>query len=402
MFPTISTVTPTTFATSVTSMAVNMPAVVDVGDYLLAMVEVRNSGTFTPPSGWVELDTQLGGGSVGKLTIFYKVADGDEGGTTETFTASTGTSAIWQVRKVSGADVTVPPESNTASGDVSSANPPTLSPSWGADDNLWVVIAGHAAASATAFSGAPTNYTGFDNDGASSGGAACSVATAYRELNASTEDPGAFTVSNNRWWAAATVVFKPASGSALTVATDSATDVDTVGAQLNGEILTIGEENADARGFVYGTTSEDNPGNVAPGSSGYASFTTESGDFGAGIFDAVVSGLSPDTTYYVRAWAQDGEGYVYGDQVEFTTDALIYGISGEVTLSGTGVESAIVRCIRQSDNMILAEQTTDSSGAYSFTGLDSGELYHLAVEYETESEKYNVLSYWDIEPVVTN
>lgn len=81
------------------------------------------------------------------------------------------------------------------------------------------------------------------------------------------------------------------------------------------------------------------------------------------------------------------------------TPPVVYGISGSVTLEGEPVEGAIIRCIRQSDNATIAYQESDSSGLYSFEDLEESELYHLCVEYETESLQYNALSYWDIAPV---
>ncbi len=77
----------------------------------------------------------------------------------------------------------------------------------------------------------------------------------------------------------------------------------------------------------------------------------------------------------------------------------IYAISGEVTLSGTPVQNATVRCIKQSDNTIITQQLTDVNGLYQFSGLDSAELYHLCVEYKTINQLYNSLSYWDIVPL---
>lgn len=213
-FPSITAATATGFATSVTSMAVSLPASISAGDLLLAFVEVRNAGTWTKPTNWNDISTlsQAGGGSVGKLNGFYKIADGTEGATA-TWTASTGTTAVWQVYKVTSWHGTTPPEAVTASGDVSSANPPSVTPSWGADDTLWMAVAGHTAASAAAFTAAPTNYSNFVNSGASSGGAAVSVASATRQLNASSEDPGTFTAGgSNRWWAAATIAVRPAAG----------------------------------------------------------------------------------------------------------------------------------------------------------------------------------------------
>lgn len=192
-----------------------MPATVDAGDLLIAIVSVRNALTWnTIPTGWNKISESAGGGSVGELSIFYKIADGSEDGGTATWVTSVGSSAAWMVIRITGWHGTTPPEVGTAaSGDVSNANPPTLSPSWGAEDTLWLAVAGHAAISAAAFTAAPTNYLNFANNGASSGGAAVSVAFGTRELNAASEDPGTFTAGgSNRFWAAQTVAVRPAAG----------------------------------------------------------------------------------------------------------------------------------------------------------------------------------------------
>jgi len=212
--------TQTQFASTVTSMPVTMPASVTSGNRLIATVSVRNSGTWsTIPTGWTQLAQQLGGGSASQLTIFEKIANGTEGGTTPTWVASVATTAIWQVQQISGAHASTASEVTTSSGDATSADPPALTPSWGTDDTLWIAVAGHAAVSAAAFTAAPTNYSGFQNNGASSGGSATSVATAYRQLNASSENPGTFTAGgSNRFWAAATIGVRPvASGGATPI-----------------------------------------------------------------------------------------------------------------------------------------------------------------------------------------
>ncbi|MEI9966161.1 MAG: hypothetical protein WDN67_00575 [Candidatus Moraniibacteriota bacterium] len=196
-------------------MSVNMPAAVNSGDRLIAWVSVRNAGTWsTVPSGWLEKGAQTGGGGgVGRLTVFEKFAAGTEAGTTPQWIHSTGTTAAWQVMRVTGAHASSALEMTTASGDSSAANSPSLTPSWGAEENLYLSVAGHAAISAAAFTAAPTSYTGFVNNGASSGGSAVSVASASQALTASPEDPGAFTAGgSNRFWAAATIAIRPAAG----------------------------------------------------------------------------------------------------------------------------------------------------------------------------------------------
>jgi hypothetical protein len=82
--------------------------------------------------------------------------------------------------------------------------------------------------------------------------------------------------------------------------------------------------------------------------------------------------------------------------VEYTTANYI--IAGVVTLNSVGVVGAILRCIRESDNVAITEQETVSGGVYQFDGLDTAETYHLAVEYEADSEQYNALSQWGITP----
>lgn len=217
-FPTYTTPTTTQFASVVTSMSVNLPASISSGDLLLAFVQTRYATSWTVPSGWNELASQVGGSSVGELTVFNRAADGTEG-STASWTAGTGNTAAWQVLKITGWDGTTTPEVGTASGDVSTANPPLLTASWGNPENLWLAVAGNAATSATTFTAAPSGYSGFLNVGASSGGAAVSLATSYENylgVGVASEDPGTFTVSSNRFWAAMTVVIRPSAGGATT------------------------------------------------------------------------------------------------------------------------------------------------------------------------------------------
>lgn len=214
-FPTAGTPVATNFDTSVTSMPVNMPATVNSGDLLIALISQRNPSTFTAgmPSGWTAFFSQQGGGTVGYQRGFYKIADGTEGGGTATWTASTTTSAIWQVIRVTGWHGTTPPEVATASGDATNANPPSLTPSWGVDDTLFITTAGNAATDeTTGFTAAPTNYGALQSNGASSGGATINIATSTRQLAASSDDPGAFTPNSNRYWTSATIAIQPAAG----------------------------------------------------------------------------------------------------------------------------------------------------------------------------------------------
>ena len=84
--PTYHSTTVTDFGSDATSHAANMPATVNSGDLLLAVVAFDSSGTtLTRPSGWTTI-AFVGGDPVAE--IYGKVADGSEGGTTVDFATS--------------------------------------------------------------------------------------------------------------------------------------------------------------------------------------------------------------------------------------------------------------------------------------------------------------------------
>jgi hypothetical protein len=100
----------------------------------------------------------------------------------------------------------------------------------------------------------------------------------------------------------------------------AALNVVAYSATANGTITDTGGENCDKRGFAFGKSSQPDPGNVAPVSSGYDDYVEDSGDYGVGAFDKLLSSLDPDTTYYYRAYAHNSAGYDYSDvEIDFTT-----------------------------------------------------------------------------------
>ena len=75
--------------------------------------------------------------------------------------------------------------------------------------------------------------------------------------------------------------------------------------------------------FVYGTSSNPTLSN---------NFTTDG--TGTGSFTRVLSGLSPVTTYYVRAYATNGVGTSYGNEFAFTTINFMCGTTSIVDIDG--------------------------------------------------------------------
>lgn len=127
-----------------------------------------------------------------------------------------------------------------------------------------------------------------------------------------------------------------------TVTTQAAGSVSTTSAQGNGTITSTGGENATERGIVYSTSSQSLPGNVAPGSSGYSGLSNETGgSFGNAAFSETLSGLSPATTYYARAYAKNTTGgYSYGNEISFTTTGASPTVTTQAVTDNTALTTA--------------------------------------------------------------
>lgn len=78
----------------------------------------------------------------------------------------------------------------------------------------------------------------------------------------------------------------------------------------------------------------------------------------------------------------------------------VYHITGKVFKGAEEIEGATIICIKQSDYSIVGTTLSDENGDYEFTDLEETELYHLCVEFEDETQQYNALSYWNVEPVI--
>jgi len=87
-------------------------------------------------------------------------------------------------------------------------------------------------------------------------------------------------------------------------------------ATLNGSITSVGDENADMRGFVWATSTHGIPPGAPPAP--YSDNWTAFGSFGVGAFDHDLATLTEGQSYYVRAFAHNSLGYSYGTEVSFT------------------------------------------------------------------------------------
>lgn len=93
------------------------------------------------------------------------------------------------------------------------------------------------------------------------------------------------------------------------ITTTNISNITVNGASSGGNITSDGGANITARGVVWSTT--QNP---------TIALTTKTVDgIGLGSFTSSISGLTPNTTYYVRAYATNSVGTSYGNEVTFTT-----------------------------------------------------------------------------------
>lgn len=207
-FPVVAQTSSHRLDTTQTSHTYTLPTGISAGD-LVVLTFSTIDATAAWPAGWNELFNTLST-AVTRHTAAYRFCDGSEGASI-TVTTNNARQSTGNGYRVTGADVSTPPEVGTpATGNDTLPNPPNLGPSWGAEDTLWLVTMGCQANAPT--NSYPTNYTnGFRS--ASGGGISTdrtNSSSARRDLNASSENPGTFDVGpSNRIWVANTIAIRP-------------------------------------------------------------------------------------------------------------------------------------------------------------------------------------------------
>lgn len=96
--------------------------------------------------------------------------------------------------------------------------------------------------------------------------------------------------------------------SLATVTTDEVSDITINTAVCGGNVLNDGFAEVTERGICYATHEEPT----------VFDYKVDGGE-GLGLFQCRMSGLEMLTTYYVRAYAKNSEGYAYGNEVSFVT-----------------------------------------------------------------------------------
>lgn len=122
---------------------------------------------------------------------------------------------------------------------------------------------------------------------------------------------------------------------AASVTTAAVTGITLTAATTGGNVISDGGSPVTARGICWATTT--NP-TIA------GNHTTDGS--GTGAFVSNLSGLASNTTYYVRAYATNGSGTYYGENIAFSTLCGVYTLPFTENFSTTSIPG----CWSQIDN----------------------------------------------------
>jgi uncharacterized protein (TIGR02145 family) len=119
---------------------------------------------------------------------------------------------------------------------------------------------------------------------------------------------------------------------------------------------------------------------------------------GTGSFDVNITGLVPNTMYYIRAYATNSAGTAYGNEVSFTTTSLVVPVLTTTAVSSVSQTTAVSGGIISSDGGASVSErgicwsatgnpttedhkTSEGTGTGSFSttlsGLSAGTTYHI-------------------------
>lgn len=204
----------TIFGSDTTQHLVRMPDTVSAGDLLIVQLTVDGTPTITTPGAWAAFAPYTGSGHKGDW--YWLQAAGTEGGTTVDFVTSASEQAVAIVHRIKAgtwATATAPEAATYTSGTSLTPNPPSLTPSWGAANTLW--IAGYGAdntglAYIYPFTMGGQTLNSADRGGGALGNTSVSAGSCATKLNAASLDPGTFSKSTSTDWRSTTIAVRPA------------------------------------------------------------------------------------------------------------------------------------------------------------------------------------------------
>lgn len=220
-FPTIDSITESTFASAAGPHSVSLDNADSSGDLLIMIFQCDGATTpaVTTPTGWTQLltDTITVGASVypeGTCKVYIKSASGSEGASVSV-TVSISTIAVAQVYRIPAASwwgtlATGVFGATGTEGASSTPSGPSLEPGVGSADFLWIngTFSKDDSATVSSYTAGYTNGTAtINNQGANAGDA---IYTCSAPITFSAMDPGSMTLSEAERTTPFTLAVRPA------------------------------------------------------------------------------------------------------------------------------------------------------------------------------------------------
>lgn len=183
-----ATSTGTGFATTSTTHSVSMPASTTAGQLLVVVIQFQTGlGTSNTPAGWTQ---SLAPSGTTPTSVFTRVADGTEGGTTVNFTTTNAVAAIAHCYQINNWFGTIATGVNITTA-ASTNDPPANTPSWATDRSLWlaIAVANNSPSAAVTVSTYPTSYV---NTTFATNTPDMTIAGCSRNNYAATENPSTY------------------------------------------------------------------------------------------------------------------------------------------------------------------------------------------------------------------
>jgi len=214
-FPSIAGATGGGETSNTATHVISLPASIAAGELLMVLLTCDGAPTLTWPASWPT------GGSSGKQLylasngavvtqeVRCRVATATEAATFNINSSSNEQLSFTSIR-VSGWHGTTMPEAGTpTTNSDDQPDPPTLTPSWGTADNLWLVIGGHDDGTKTV-SSYPLNFNlSQRNDRGIGAGAGTGQGFAGRQAATGSQSPAVFVLSAADHWIANTIAVRP-------------------------------------------------------------------------------------------------------------------------------------------------------------------------------------------------
>ena len=392
--------------------------------YTVAGSNLTAAISITPPTGF-HISTGSGGsfvatnpitlsptgGTVSATTIYVKFAPGSTGSVSENI-SHTSTDASSQNVAVNGKGIATEPSTQATLGAFSSVGPTSMTINWSGGNGAYSIV---VMRSGSAVSTHPTDGTTYTADGVFTDGTAIGSGSAYvvykgsgssatvTGLDADTtyhvavyEYNGASSGTENYLTpSTATGSQKTALPTAPTVTTAASPALTTTSASVSGTVSSDGGATVTERGVYWSTSTiaSDPSATTDPGHVKQTPLLT------LADFTILISGLTPDTTYYAKAYAKNAQGTTYGNEVSFTTPLIIVlpsvstvspnlvttnsaSSGGNITNDGGATVTARGVCWSTSANPTTANSRTNNGGGTgsfvsSITGLSPGTTYYV-------------------------